>query len=547
MTAGGIASMYVCFDQLFADKYVKCESSATRAAEKPIRDGLNWMDKNFAAALGGGALGYGDLFYFLYGVERVGLASGYKYFGTQDWYKLGAVRLMQSQAGDGSWTGKFQTLPDTCFAILFLARGQHAIAFNKLEYGGDWNNRPRDMAGLTHWLTTVMERTLNWQIVSMATPPEDWHDAPVLYIAGSKDPNMGDAQIAKLRTYVLEGGTIMSVTECNGPAFSKGIRAVYAKMFPELELKRAGGQHDLYQIQHHLPGTPAYFEIHNGIRPLVIHTDVDLSKSWQVNRPKTFPNDYQAPANLLMYVTDKGKLRNRGVSHWPPKPEGAAGSAPVRLARLKYKGTWDPEPLAFERFARLMNLEARADVEVVCPYDIEKLTKQDPNVPKIASLTGTQSFVLTPAEEAALKKYITGGGTLIVDAAGGTKGFADAAENALGEMFGKALIKPLLPDAPIYKLAGLEIKVVGYRRKARVDRGLKADPNLRGIFLGKRLAVIFSKEDITGGLLGCPCYNCLGYAPDSCFALMRNAVVLATGVKAVGPPPPPAAKTTEKE
>jgi hypothetical protein len=234
------------------------------------------------------------------------------------------------------------------------------------------------------------------------------------------------------------------------------------------------------------------------------------------------------------------------VSHWPPKPEGAAGSAPVRLARLRYKGTWDPEPLAFERFARLMNLEARADVDVVCPYDIEKLTKQDPNVPKIASLTGTQSFVLTPGEEAALKKYITGGGTLIVDAAGGTKGFADAAENVLGEMFGKALIKPLPPDAPIYKLAGLEIKVVGYRRKARVDRGLKADPNLRGIFLGKRLAVIYSKEDITGGLLGCPCYNCLGYAPDSCFALMRNAVVLATGVKAIGPPPPPpAAKTTE--
>ena len=43
------------------------------------------MDKNFEAVLSGQRMGYSDLFYLLYGVERVGLASGYKYFGKSDW------------------------------------------------------------------------------------------------------------------------------------------------------------------------------------------------------------------------------------------------------------------------------------------------------------------------------------------------------------------------------------------------------------------------------------------------------------------------------
>ncbi|GAF96947.1 unnamed protein product, partial [marine sediment metagenome] len=276
--------------------------------------------------------------YFLYGVERVGLASGFKYFGSHDWYKLGATRLLQMQAGDGSWRGKYAGVVSTAFAILFLVRGQHAVAFNKLEHEGtDWNNRPRDLAGLTRWMSGSLERQLNWQIISMKSPVEEWHDAPILYISGAQDPNMTDEHIAKLRTFVQQGGMILSVTECGGRGFYNGIRKLYDKMLPDYKLKRVQPGHDLYNIHHKLYGRPVFYEVNNGIRPLVIHTDMDLAKSWQLQLRRTSAADFQAPSNVLMYVTDKGLLRNRGVSHWPAKPKNAPGRT-IKIARLKHKG-----------------------------------------------------------------------------------------------------------------------------------------------------------------------------------------------------------------
>ena len=40
----------------------------------------------------------------MYGVERVGLASGLKSFGTTNWYTEGAKFIMQKQHPDGSWS-----------------------------------------------------------------------------------------------------------------------------------------------------------------------------------------------------------------------------------------------------------------------------------------------------------------------------------------------------------------------------------------------------------------------------------------------------------
>ncbi|MGB2824601.1 MAG: DUF4159 domain-containing protein, partial [Phycisphaerae bacterium] len=529
MTAGGIATLYVCFDNLFADKFIKCDVS--NRSDKPIRDGLKWMDEHFDAAVGGlqgGLMGHGDLFYFLYGVERVGLASGFKYFGSHNWYKLGAERLLRMQNGDGSWRGKYSPLVSTAFAILFLVRGQHAVAFNKLEYEGtDWNNRPRDLAGLTRWMSNSLERQLNWQIISMKSPVEEWHDAPILYVSGAQDPNMTDEHIAKLRTFVQQGGTILSITECNGRGFYNGIRKLYEKMLPDYKLKRLPPDHDLYKIHHKFRGTPVLYEIHNGIRPLAIHTDTDLPKSWQLQLRQTSPTDFGAPSNILMYVTDKGLLRHRGVSHWPPKPQNAP-SRKIRIARLKHEGNWDPEPLAFERFSRLMTARHRVGIEVIAPVEVEQLAETGA---KVATITGTRAFTLSAAAASSLGQWLNAGGTLIADAAGGSREFAESAEVMLHGMFGRRGLRRLSGNAAVYGLPGMQIKSVRYRRKARVDRGLRVEPNLRGVQIGERFAVIFSKEDITGGLIGCPSYNCVGYEPEFCLDLMRNAVIYADGKK----------------
>jgi hypothetical protein len=523
MTAGGIATVFVCFDSLLADRFTRCN---VRTEFKPIQNGLKWMDQHFHTALRGGLMGHGDLHYFLYGVERVGLASGYKYFGKSDWYKLGAVRLLGLQAGDGSWRGKYGPIVDTAFALLFLARGQHAIAFNKLEFKGDWNNRPRDLAGLTRWMTNDLERTLNWQIINLKVPVEEWHDAPILYLSGSIKPELSDEHLEKLRTYVWQGGTIFSATECGGRGFRDGIREVYGKLFPDYPLKKLPRDHELYTIHKRLRGWPPFYEIHNGIRPLVLHTDADLPKSWQLWLHKLEKRSFEAACNLLMYATDKGRLRPRGVSHWPPKPRRTAGRT-IKVARLRYAGKWDPEPLAFERLRRLMVRRHGINLEVT-PADVAQAA--DCGAP-VATLTGTAKLALTSEELAALKRYVQTGGTLIVDAAGGSRSFAESAEVILRGMFGYASVRRLAPSADVFNLPGMKIDKVSYRRKARVALGRIRRPNLRVVQLARRCAVFFSKEDLTGGLVGYPCYTCVGYQPESCFEIMRNLMVFGAGGK----------------
>jgi hypothetical protein len=233
---------------------------------------------------------------------------------------------------------------------------------------------------------------------------------------------------------------------------------------------------------------------------------------------------------VYLYVTDKGSLkegslRARGVNHWPDDP-GAVGRK-VKLARLKYGGNWDPEPLAYERFGRLLAAEVKIGLETVTT-EIKDLAA---TAAAIATLTGTGSYNLGEEEKAALKKFVEGGGLLVIDAAGGSKTFAESAESAIREIFGADALKRLDLTSALY--SAREIKEYRYRRQTRTRLGGERTPQLRGVMLGDRLGVVLSREDLTGGLVGYASYACDGYMLHTAYEIMRNAVLLAAG----GPAP----------
>ncbi len=89
-----------------------------------------------------------------------------------------------------------------------LTRGQ--ALFHKLQTDGDWNCRPQDLSNLTRWLSRTFEVPLRWEVVSFDMSLAQWRVAPILYITGSKSPAFTEPQIARLRRFVLEGGTIFS-------------------------------------------------------------------------------------------------------------------------------------------------------------------------------------------------------------------------------------------------------------------------------------------------------------------------------------------------
>ncbi len=525
MTAAGLATMYVCFDILHRDRYIR----PTAPPYKPIADGLKWMDEHYAADHNP-RKGVNYYYYWLFCLARAGLASGHKHFASHDWYAECLSEVLERQNSDGSWANGGRAA-QTAFALLFLSQGNRPVLINKLRYKGKWNVRPRDMAGFARYIDYTFERPVSWQAVDLRSAVRQWHDAPILYISGAGRLQLTDEQIAKLRTFATQGGLIVSEAAGNSGSFTLDMHETYKRMFPSLRLRRLPENHPVYTCYFAPKSVTGLWGVSNGVRLLAVHAPRELSLGLQSGPTRAHRGVFELLANIYILSTDKGTLRPRGSSPWP-KPKRFTPKATIRVARIKYAGNYDPEPMAWRRLAVIVGNRYSVKLEVTPPMS---MTDLDAAEHPVAAMTGTDEFELTALEAAALKEYLSAGGTLIIDAAGGSKAFADAVAKQ---------IVPLVPGGRRGTLASkiayggpTKIDRVYYRRQfAMVLGGAKKDHRLRCVLVAgdrltgrERAAVIYSREDLTTGLLGYPSYAIRGYRPDSAVAIMTNLLWYAAG------------------
>ena len=130
MGVAGIATLTL------AQEYLDKQLRSTALDDKNLALATAWLNVNFRPDSG-------DL-YYMYGIERVGMANGLKFIGATDWYRACAAEIISHQQPDGAWDTRswapgFQgTSPTTAtsYALLFLARGRNPVLFNKLQYEG---------------------------------------------------------------------------------------------------------------------------------------------------------------------------------------------------------------------------------------------------------------------------------------------------------------------------------------------------------------------------------------------------------------------------
>lgn len=117
MTAAGVGTLALCEMHLrLADELDP--ALAERMAEGR-RGGLEWLDAHFAVDTNPKSGAW--LYYYLYGLERMGGLTGVREIGEHDWYQEGARYIVDEQDEDGGWVDGTD-LSDTCFAVLFLKR-----------------------------------------------------------------------------------------------------------------------------------------------------------------------------------------------------------------------------------------------------------------------------------------------------------------------------------------------------------------------------------------------------------------------------------------
>ena len=160
---------------------------------------------------------------------------------------------------------------------------------------------------------------------------------------------------------------------------------------------------------------------------------------------------------------------------------------------------------------------------------------------KIAHLTGTTTFKLNPDQRGALKAFVEGGGTLIIDSAGGSSEFANSAESEIKAIFDKDP-EPLPLTSQVYTLPFSKIDVVKYRLYARRQMtGEMRSPRVKTIDIKGRPAVFYSREDLSGGIVGEQIDGIVGYDPATATTMMRNFIMFG----AFGYPVPATQPTTK--
>jgi hypothetical protein len=510
MTCAGLASLFVTHDYLDAPRF---GSDVGRDPFTPaLSKGLRWLEQGDNSV----NLDHGS--YDLYGLERVGLASGFKYFGKHDWYRELAAITISIQQPDGSWGDDI----NTAYCLLFLSRGRHPILMNKLRFEGNWANHPRDVANLARFSGYQLERPLNWQVVGLTRNWTDWMDSPVLYLASHKAPVLSTASYDKMRSFVENGGLLFMQADGGSADFDRFAHEAAAKLFPAYPMIDLPPTHPLCNVMFKIKPTPSMKIVSNGSRILMMYSNADWSKFWQLRDEKRTPLPFQFGTNLFVYAAGKRDLRNRLVSTYIPEIT-ATPSATFTIARLKYAGNWDPEPAAWTRFSRWFHLQTGYGLDVTA-VNIRDLK---PGVAPIAQLTGTSQYELTSEEAKALRDYVEAGGVLLVDMCGGTGSFDKGLQSSFYfASFPNNPARVMSASHPMLagSAAGTSDLAKPILRQFAID-ALGVHAGMPEEIAAGKGHVIYTSLDITSGLLGTDTWGVLGYEPTYAQELVKNVIL----------------------
>ncbi len=529
MTAAGLMALTRTEHVLLSSQRLELGSSKLPPMTPEFQRGMNWLDQHFSFdALSGDE----DNIYYMWTIQNVGQATGYRTFNKVDWFRDATTRLLNQQGLNGVWSGPKGPGASTAFALLYLARARGPLAICKLRFGESWNNRPADLFNFTEYLSDSFETPTSWQIDDLNQPVYELIESPLLYLATDKSFTLTAEQVSRLRDYITAGGMLVCAPEGHGSSsVARSMKALAAQLYPGLQPVKVDKQHPFFNLQQKVQANVNLVAVQNSVRPLVVIFDHDLSHDLQADDARS-RESFKLLANIYLYATGKDARRPRiGTNYLAPTTRPAPKS--LEIARIKIGEDFDPEPAALPQLKAFLAREHGIDL---------KLSTAAPSAlasQRVAFLTITPGTNLSDGEGAALRKWLDAGGTLWLDAAGGAE-----AVSALEQALAKVNIKPddvapLRAEHPFITGQGLpsgwDLRRPTWRPFARPKT---PGANLFAARIGNREAIYIARHDLTSGLAGLNHWSISGLEPTFARRLLANAMVAT-----LFPPPPPLADT----
>jgi hypothetical protein len=407
----------------------------------------------------------------------------------------------------------------------------------------DWMTDPADVMTLLGW--TSAKLGINYRAVEadFADFSFDPRELPAVLLAGHNKFELPEEIHPKLARYVADGGTILGDACCGWPDFAESFRREMQAIFPDRPLRKMLPEEPVFSSYYKLGGqltykkadgstyaaAPCLEAIDFGCRSGVIFSPCDLTCGWDGHEhPRglrvVIEQARQVGANIVTYILGTFQL-GRFLSTTKVYYQAAA---PERddfvFAQLIHQGDWDPDPSAVHNLLKF----TRDNSTLAVKFKRMVVRPGDPAAMKypLWYMTGHRDFAWSAAEAGAVGRYLQAGGILLADSCCGRLAFDAAFRREIAKALPQGKLERLPPDSPLYH-AHYDINRVAYTPRVREDFGPLDKPELEGITIDGRLAVIYSRFDLGNGWEQFPHAYSYGLADRPALEIGANVLVYA--------------------
>jgi hypothetical protein len=205
----------------------------------------------------------------------------------------------------------------------------------------------------------------------------------------------------------------------------------------------------------------------------------------------------------------------------------------IEIAKLRHGGGCNDAPGALVNLLRTAS-QGEAKLQVRAAPELINITDENLFRFHLVFMHGRHDFRLTDAERKQLREYLTRGGTLLADAICASQPFTAAFRRELAAALSEHSLERIPPDDPLFTTAygGFDIRQVSLRDPQAANdnepiaaRVRPVEPQLEGIKIDGRWAVIFSPFDISCALESHEALACRGYTQQDATRIALNVLL----------------------
>jgi len=406
----------------------------------------------------------------------------------------------------------------------------------------DWMTDPADVKTLLEWTNQKLGIHYRSVEADFAHFSFDPRELPALLLAGHNRFSLSDEIRARLARYVADGGMIVGDACCGWQDFADSFRQEMEMIFPGRPLRKLLPEDPLFSTYYKLGSFtykrgdgstytegPVLEGIDFGCRLGVIFSPADLTCGWDGHEhPRgvrvVVDQARQIGANLVTYILGNFQLA-RFLSTAKVYFEAEAPSRDdFVFAQLVHEGDWDPDPSAVHNLLKY----ARDNSTLEVKFKRANVRLEDPAavVYPVLYMTGHREFVWSDEQARRLAQYLKAGGILFADSCCGRMAFDSAFRREMAKVLPDHRLERLPADHPLLH-CHYDITQVDYTPRVREDFGHFNTPEIEGITIDGRVAVIYSKFDLGNGWEQFPHPYSYGVKDEDALKIGTNVIVYA--------------------